>query len=185
MHRYITSAWVKLYVCVCCLVPWAIKVIPLLYSHQQVCVCVFRHGCWLLFLHGLQRDTGEWPLLGKMASGNRFSFSQTKNSIYFHSIYVLSPVNDWKKRGGISSMVIFAGYRFSQGPENVGEACQHPLICHTQVTWPCLSHDLRIFLPEETRLLFSSIVLTLILCFPNQLHTQNLLEYVSGFQCHI
>lgn len=28
-------------VCVCVgLVPWAIKVIPLLYSHQQVCVCV-------------------------------------------------------------------------------------------------------------------------------------------------
>lgn len=167
--------------CVCVgLVPWAIKVIPLYYTHQQVCVCVFRHGCWLLFLHGLQRDAGEWPLLGKMAPGNTDSPSLRQKTAYISIPYILSPVNDWK-RGEMSSVVIFAGYRFSRGPENVGETCQHPLICQTQVTWPCLSHDLRIFLPEETRLLFSSIVLTLILCFPNQLHMQNLLEYATCY----
>jgi len=85
----------------------------------------------------------------------------------------------------MSSVVIFPGYRFSRGPENVGETCQHPLISQTQVTWPCLSHDLRIFLSEETRLQLSSIAFTLILCFPNQLCMQNLLEYASDVTCHI
>lgn len=154
-----------MFVCVCAgLVPWAIKVIPLLYTHQQVCVCVFRLGCWLLSLHGLQWDTGEWPLLGKMAPGNTDSPSLRQKPAYISIPYMLLPVNDWK-RGEMSSVVIFAGYWFSRGLKNVGETCQQPLICHTQVTWPCLSYDLRIFLSEETGLPFSSIALTLILCF--------------------